>query len=142
MSILFAEIQTKFLSGSGCVIGDTSVTISNLVDILGNNITMASYFGTMGWATHEQGTPNERQITFTGITVNGNGTSTLTGVNTNRMYSSFDVVATGEDIDLKVKVAETLVKNINNLVSQKLNEVKKPSFYSFINFTYCFRKYY
>lgn len=97
--ILFSELQTKFLSGSGCVIGDTSITISGLVDILGNSVTMGAYFGAMGWATLEQGTSNERQITFTNIVVNGNGTSTITGVNTNRMYSPFDVVFTGSDID-------------------------------------------
>lgn len=39
----------------------------------------------------------------------------------------------GEDIDLTIENAELLVKNINNLVEQKLKEVKKPNFYSFIN---------
>ena len=42
-------------------------------------------------------------------------------------------LSTGEEIDLRIKLAETLVKNINNLIEQKLTEVKKPNFYSFIN---------
>ncbi len=39
----------------------------------------------------------------------------------------------GEDIDLKITNAELLVKNINNLIEQKLKQVKKPNFYLFIN---------
>lgn len=39
----------------------------------------------------------------------------------------------GEEIDLRVRNAELLVKNVNNLIEQKLKEVKKPNFYSFIN---------
>lgn len=39
----------------------------------------------------------------------------------------------GEEIDIKIINCELLVKNINNLIEQKLKEVKKPNFYPFIN---------
>ena len=39
----------------------------------------------------------------------------------------------GEDIDLRITNTELLVKNINNLIEQKLKEVKKSNFYPFIN---------
>ena len=42
-------------------------------------------------------------------------------------------LSTNEEIDLRVKGTELLVKNINNLIEQKLKEVKKHNFYSFIN---------
>ena len=42
-------------------------------------------------------------------------------------------LATDEEIDLRVKNAELLVKNINNLIEQKLEEVGKSDFYQFIN---------
>ncbi len=42
-------------------------------------------------------------------------------------------LSTGEEIDLRITNAELLVKNINNLIEQKLKEVKKPNFFSFIN---------
>lgn len=42
-------------------------------------------------------------------------------------------LSTNEDIDLRIKNTELLVKNINNLIEQKLKEVKKQNFYPFIN---------
>lgn len=42
-------------------------------------------------------------------------------------------LSTGEEIDLRVKNTELLVKNINNLIEQKLKAVKKENFYTFIN---------
>jgi len=42
-------------------------------------------------------------------------------------------LSTGEEIDLRIKNAELLAKNINNLIEQKLKQVKKPNFYPFIN---------
>src|SRR3989338_826808 len=42
-------------------------------------------------------------------------------------------LSTTEEIDLRIKNTELLVKNINNLIEQKLKEVKKHNFYLFIN---------
>jgi len=42
-------------------------------------------------------------------------------------------LSVGEEIDLKIKDTEVLVKNVNNLIEQKLKEVKKSNFFSFIN---------
>lgn len=42
-------------------------------------------------------------------------------------------LSTNEEIDLRIKNTELLVKNINNLIEQKLKEVGKHNFYSFIN---------
>ena len=73
-------MQPKQLAGSGAVLGATSIVINDFTDIDGNNLTMSD-FGAKGWMTLEPGSyAQEEQISFTGITVNGNGTSTLTGV--------------------------------------------------------------
>lgn len=42
-------------------------------------------------------------------------------------------LSTNEEIDLRITNTELLVKNINNLVEQKLKEVEKHNFYPFIN---------
>ena len=42
-------------------------------------------------------------------------------------------LSTGEEIKLSITNTELLVKNINNLIEQKLKEVKKFNFYPFIN---------
>lgn len=42
-------------------------------------------------------------------------------------------LSTGEEVDLRIKNAELLAKNINNLIEQKLKQVKKSNFYHFIN---------
>lgn len=42
-------------------------------------------------------------------------------------------LSTNEEIDLRIKSTELLVKNINNLIESKLKEVKKHNFYPFIN---------
>lgn len=80
---LFFQGQPYTLSGSGASIGDTTVILSKSTDILGNTLSMATYFGTKGYATLEPNSQeNEEAITFSGITVNANGTMTLTGVKT------------------------------------------------------------
>lgn len=78
--IKICELQTKYLAGAGVVLGDTSVTVSDLTDIYGNPVTMADYFGGIGYCTLEQGTPNERCAAFTAITQNAGNTATLTGL--------------------------------------------------------------
>lgn len=81
-NVKFFQSQIYFLGGAGVSIGDTSVVVEQLVDLYGNPVTMAGYFGVKGWFTVEQGTPNERQQSFTGITNNMDGTWTLTGIST------------------------------------------------------------
>lgn len=76
----YAQIQKKTLYGSGVSVGDNTMTLTNFTDIDGNQLTMAS-FGTKGYGTVEPGSRDqEEQISFTGITLNGNGTTTITGV--------------------------------------------------------------
>jgi len=68
------------LSGSGCTAIAASITVNNLVlsNGSGDAVTMAM-FGTIGYFTLEPGTSRVEFGSFTGITANGNGTSTLTG---------------------------------------------------------------
>ncbi len=78
----FSPLQTQpyYLAGAGSVIGSTSITLKTMKDIDGNAITMA-FFGAIGYGTLEPGNNTlEEQISFTGITNNANGTTTLTGV--------------------------------------------------------------
>jgi hypothetical protein len=83
MAFKFAQLQKFTLAGSGAVIGATSITLTSMLDIDGNTITMAGAFGDLGFGTID---PNagelEEQISFTGLTNNANGTVTLTGVKT------------------------------------------------------------
>lgn len=67
------------LSGNGISLSDTSVTIDNFTLPDGTNITM-SMFGDIGFGTFEPGSPKEENYSFTGVTQNGNGTATLTGL--------------------------------------------------------------
>lgn len=68
------------LAGAGAIIGDTSIVLKSFLDINGVQLTMPS-FGTVGYLTMEPGNgTQEEQISFTGITANANGTTTLTGI--------------------------------------------------------------
>lgn len=81
MSIYAAQFQPFSLAGGGAVIGDTSITLKSMKDINGNAISMSTAFGSKGYATLEPGNSSlEEQISFTGLTNNSNGTTTLTGV--------------------------------------------------------------
>lgn len=61
--------------------GDTSIVITSMLDIDGAALTMAGTFGTIGFGTLEPGNGAlEEQISFTGLTNNSNGTTTLSGV--------------------------------------------------------------
>lgn len=76
----YAQLQSFTLYGAGCSIGAISIVLTNFLDIDGTPLTMAS-FGTKGYCTIEPGNGmKEEQISFTGITQNGNGTATLTGI--------------------------------------------------------------
>ena len=81
MAKKYVQIPTAYLSGSGVVLGATSITINAFTDIYGNNLTMTD-FGDSGYATLEPDTTNEESFTFTSITTNTNGTVTLGGIKT------------------------------------------------------------
>lgn len=81
MSVLPNQLQTFYLSGSGAVIGATSVTLKSMLTIDGSSLTMSTDFGTIAYGTIDPGNSTlEEQISFTGLTNNANGTVTLTGV--------------------------------------------------------------
>ncbi len=83
MSRNYVQALTQYLAGSGVIVGATSIVLQSLTDIYGNAITSISpAFGDKGFITLEPDTTNEEAATFTGVTVNSNGTVTLTGVST------------------------------------------------------------
>lgn len=82
MTVNYVQSLTLFQAGAGNIIGATSVVLTNLQDIYGNAITSMTSFGSKGYITLEPDTSNEEAATFTGITVNSNGTVSLTGVST------------------------------------------------------------
>jgi len=83
MSLKYLQALTQYQAGAGNIIGATSIVLVSLTDIYGNAITtMATTFGTKGYITCEPDSNNEEAATFTGITVNANGTVSLTGVST------------------------------------------------------------
>lgn len=58
----------------------TSARLRSLKDIYGSNLTMLS-FGSIGYVTFEPGVSGKEEVaSFTGITDNGDGTQTLTGL--------------------------------------------------------------
>lgn len=77
----FAQLQSYALAGGGAVAGATSITLKSMTDIDGNALSMAGTFGAIGFGTLEPGNGAlEEQISFTGLTNNANGTTTLSGV--------------------------------------------------------------
>lgn len=71
------------MAGSGVVIGATTIVIKSMLDIDGNSLTMSTDFGTIAYATIDPGNNTlEEQISFSGLTNNSNGTTTLSGVKT------------------------------------------------------------
>jgi hypothetical protein len=76
----FVQVQTLYLKGSGVGTTDTSIDIKSMkFPVSEDTVTMAD-FGAMGYATLEPGTAREENISFTGITQNGDGSAQLTGV--------------------------------------------------------------
>lgn len=67
------------LSGSGIVANATSVTVQDFTTPDGTQLTMTD-FGTIGYVVFEPGTIREENASFTGVTQNGDGTATLTGL--------------------------------------------------------------
>jgi len=78
----FAQLQPFLLAGAGQVIGSTTIVLQSMLDINGNALSMATDFGSIGYGTLEPGNGTlEEQISFSGLTNNGDGTVTLSGVN-------------------------------------------------------------
>ena len=78
----YVQMQATTIAGAGSNIGDTSLILTSFKDIGGVNLAMTD-FGSEAFGTLEPGNGiQEEQIAFTGITQNGNGTATLTGVST------------------------------------------------------------
>lgn len=72
--------QTYFLSGAGITSTQNTIQLTSFDTADGTPITMSN-FGTEGYATLEpQSSAKVEFVNFTGITQNGNGTATLTGV--------------------------------------------------------------
>lgn len=78
----YVQMQPTTISSGGSSIGDTSLILSSFLGIDGVALAMTD-FGNLAFGTLEPSSAtNEEQISFTGITQNGNGTATLTGVST------------------------------------------------------------
>lgn len=82
MTTNYVQALTLYQAGAGNIIGATAVVLTNLTDIYGNAITTMAPFGSIGYITLEPDTTNEEAAIFTGLTVNSNGTVSLTGVST------------------------------------------------------------
>lgn len=79
-NIKFVQNQVSQLAGAGVSIGDNEVTVTKFEQIDGTPLTMDN-FGIKGYLTIEPGSgQNEEQVSFTGIVVNIDGTTTLTGI--------------------------------------------------------------
>ena len=79
---LYPQLQSFTLYSSGATVGDTSLVLSTMKDIDGTQLAMAN-FGDKGFLTLDPGAgTSEEQVSFSGITANANGTTTLTGVKT------------------------------------------------------------
>lgn len=77
---LYPQLQAFTLYSSGANIGDTTLVLSSFKTIDGVQLAMSD-FGDKGFLTLEPGAgTNEEQISFSGVTANSNGTTTLTGV--------------------------------------------------------------
>ena len=78
--IKLVQGQDFQLAGGGIGLTDTSITIDDFVlPNSGVPITM-DMFGEIGYITLEPETQREENISFTGVTQNGDSTATITGV--------------------------------------------------------------
>lgn len=76
----FVQAQDFKLSGGGVTSTATTINLASFKLPDGStNITMSD-FGDVGHGVLEPGTSREEIVTFTGVTQNGDGTATLTGV--------------------------------------------------------------
>lgn len=77
---LYVQGQNYQLYGAGIGLTDVSIKLASCaLPTSGTLVTMAM-FGTVGYGTLEPETDREENISFTGITQNGDGSATLTGV--------------------------------------------------------------
>lgn len=89
----YLQVQKTSLAGSGVSATATTIILSSLTHIaaVGGGTVAMTDLGTLAWGTLEPGTSREEIISFTGITQNGDGTATLTGVTRNlKSYSPYD----------------------------------------------------
>lgn len=78
----YVQAQTFQLAGAGVSEGDSTMTLIDFKRIDGTLLQITD-FGVQGFGTLEPGSGmNEEQISFTGVTQNGDGTATLTGIHT------------------------------------------------------------
>lgn len=92
-NLKFAQLQPFTLAGAGANIGDSTIILTSMETIDGVALAMTD-FGTIGFGTLEPGNGvQEEQISFSGITQNGNGTATLTGVKTVLMLAPYTQTA-------------------------------------------------
>lgn len=76
------QVQSFSLSGSGVIVGATTIVLKSFKTIDGVNLAMTD-FGSTGYLTIDPGNNTlEEQASFSGVTQNANGTATLTGVKT------------------------------------------------------------
>ncbi len=78
-NFLYVQGHNYSLSGSGISAAATSVTLVNFTDINGNTLAMTD-FGTIGYLVLEPKTSKAEIVSFTGVTNNGDGTCTITGL--------------------------------------------------------------
>lgn len=79
-SLTPVQAQKFRLAGAGVTATATSITLQTFkLPDASTTITMAD-LGTISYGTLEPGTTKEEQISFTGVSPNGDGTATLTGV--------------------------------------------------------------
>lgn len=94
-----AQLTTYQVIGSGSTVGDTTLTLNSFNDIYGNAVTM-SYFGVTGYGTIEPNNGSQEEaISFTGLTPNGNGTVSLTGVQDTGLHFPFATTTNGIQIN-------------------------------------------
>lgn len=97
----FTPVQAqKFtLAGSGVSTNATSIILSSFKLPDGSTTITMSNFGDIGYGTLEPGTSREEQISFTGVTQNGDGTATLTGVTRGlRFVAPYDEVTANKKL--------------------------------------------
>lgn len=89
----FVQAQPFTVESPGSNVGDTSLTLSSFNQINGNPLVMAD-FGTKGYGTLEPGNQTQEEaFSFTGITVNSNGTVSLTGVSTQGFITPYTEIS-------------------------------------------------
>lgn len=101
MADQFTPVQAqKFtLAGSGVSTTATSIILSSFKLPDGSTTITMSNFGDIGYGTLEPGTSREEQISFTGVTQNGDGTATLSGVTRGlRFVAPYDEVTANKKL--------------------------------------------